>query len=134
MTKAPDYQIDHDLTEPLVYEDYSYELRLNKSLIYTSVCEFSLMSDNQLLAELDKARAKLGYSPLADYLSDEDGGVLGFDAMLLWDRDTDDLSIVCYVSGADESLPDEGKEYTLLLTDRDKAELVAELKADYAKA
>ncbi len=134
MTKAPDYQIDHDLTEPLVYEDYSYELRLNKSLIYTSDCEFSLVSDDQLLAELDKARAKLGYSPLADYLSDEDYDAAGFDAMLLWDRDTDDLSIVCLVTGSAEGLPDDGKEYTLLLTDHDKAELVAELKADYAKA
>ena len=126
---ATTYQIDHDLTEPLVFEDYSYELRHNKSLIYKPDCEFSLEPDDQLLAELDKARAALGYRPLAEY-GEED---VSFDAMLIWEPDNDRVFIACLVV-SEIDLPDNGKVYELLLTDKDQQDLLAELKADYAKA
>lgn len=138
MKPVCNYQLDHNISDELEYENYWKDLRYIKSFstdpsFYYHGGEIELWENDALLSEIDKMRSFYCYPSIVeerknDNTKDEEP-LTNVYAQIKWDIDGNDLWIDCFVIS--DTMPDSGQIYKLYLTSEDKKKLFQKLQADY---
>lgn len=138
MKPVCNYQLDHNISDDLEYEDYWKDLRYIKSFgtdssFYSHDGEIELWENDALLSEIDKMRSFYCYPSIVeerknDNAKDEEP-LTNVYAQIEWEKDENDLRINCIVIS--DTMPDDGQIYALYLTSEDKEKLLKKLQADY---
>lgn len=138
MKPVCNYQLDHNISDELEYENYWKDLRYIKSFGTDSSCyayegEIELWINDALLSEIDKMRSFYRYPSITEEIKNNDEEneepLTNVYAQIKWDIDGNDLWIDCIVIS--DTMPDDGRMYALYLTSEDKEKLLKELQADY---
>ena len=130
--KAIEHEIGHRLGFKLSYSNYWFDMKDYKhNYPVQPFGEFELHQTNKLQSVLDEVREKQGYPSIGKILSDNGDADVCFYAKLIWDKDEDYAYIYCLVVGDSETIPDDGYEYFLYMTDPDERELLDKLNIDY---
>lgn len=138
MKPVCNYQLDHNISDELEYENYWKDLKYIKSFsadpsFYSYEGEIELWENDALLSEIDKMRSFYCYPSIVeerknDNAKDEEP-LTNVYAQIKWDIDENDLRIDCIVIS--DTMPDSGQIYKLYLTSEDKKKLFQKLQADY---
>lgn len=138
MKPVCNYQLDHNISDELEYENYWKDLKYIKSFstdpsFYSYEGEIELWENDVLLSEIDKMRSYYCYPFIVeerknDNAKDEEP-LTNVYAQIKWDIDGNDLWIDCFVIS--DTMPDSGQIYKLYLTSEDKKKLFQKIQADY---